>query len=164
MDSQSTAPTPEETTASVRADVNALKKVIPMSEKESSKQRIGSFFNELEQETASLTDEEFTGLERMIMERRGRIAAYVVVAQIDTAQPCNLRLSCSEISFDVHVCMTRNTQGRLNSEPGQLESSSAGTGQLESPSAGTGFEHPDSSVYRTGRRNELLLTTACSLA
>ena len=56
-----------------------------MSEKERSKQRVESFINELEQGTASLTDEEFTRLERMIMERRGRAAAHVVVAPIDTA-------------------------------------------------------------------------------
>ena len=114
-----------------------------MSEKERSKQRIESFFNELKQGTASLTDEEFTRLERMIMERRGRAAAqHVVVAPIDTFQPCNLRSSCSEISFNVLVYMERNIQSRMDPDPGQLESSSAGTGQLKSPSAGTGFETP----------------------
>ena len=85
---------------------------------------------------------EFARLERMIMERRGRAAAHVVVAPIDTAQPCNPRSSCSEISFDVHIFMERNTQGRMNPEPGQLEPSLAGTGQFESPSTGTGFETP----------------------
>ena len=135
-------PTPEETTASMWGDVNALKKVTSMSEKERSKQRFESFLNELKQGTASLMDEEFARLEHMIMERRGRAALYVIVAPIDTAQPCNPRTSCSEISFDVHVCMEGNTQGRMDSEPGQLESSSAGTGQLESPSTGTGFETP----------------------
>ena len=97
---------------------------------------------ELEQGTASLTGEEFTMLGRMIMETRGRAAAHVVVAPIDTAQPCNPQSSCSEIPFDVHVYMEANTQDRMDPEPGQLESSSAGTGQLESPSAGTGFETP----------------------
>ena len=122
--------------------MNALKKVISMSEKERSKQRVGSFFNGLEQGTESLTDEAFTRLERKIMEKRGRAAAYVAVGPIDTAQPCNSRSSCSEISFDVHVYMEGNTQGWVEPEPGQLKPSSAGTGQLESPSTRTGFEKP----------------------
>ena len=62
------------------------------------------------------------------MKKRGLAAAYVVVAPINTAQPCNLRSSLSEIWFDVHVCMQGNTHGRMDPEPGQLESSSAGTG------------------------------------
>ena len=123
-------PTPEETTASMWADVNALKKVISMSEKERSKQRVKSFFNEIEQGTASLTDEEFARLERTIVERRGRAAVHVVIAPIKTNQPCNPR-SSSDISFDVHVYMEGNNERRMNSERGQLESSSAGTGQLE---------------------------------
>ena len=78
-------PTPEETTARMWADLNAWRKGISMSEKERSKQRVESFLNEHEQGTASLTDEEFTRLERMIMERRGRAAAHMVVAPIGTA-------------------------------------------------------------------------------
>ena len=73
-----------------------------MSGKVRSKQRVESFLNELEQGIASLTDEEFARVERLIVERRGRAAAHVVVAPIDTAQSCNPR-SCSEISFDVAV-------------------------------------------------------------
>ena len=79
----------EEAAASMWADVNALKKEILISEKERSKKMVESFFNELEQGTASLTDEEFARLERMIIERRGRAAARVVVAITDTAQSCN---------------------------------------------------------------------------
>ena len=75
-------PTPEETTANMWTDMNVSKKEISMSEKERSKQRVESFFNELEQGTASLTDEEFARLERIIMERRGRAAAHVVVAPV----------------------------------------------------------------------------------
>ena len=56
-----------------------------MSERQRSKQRVEGFVNELEQGTASLTDEEFARLERMIKERRGRAAAHVVVALIGTA-------------------------------------------------------------------------------
>ena len=104
-------PTSEETTASIWVDVNGFKKVISMPEKERSKQRVESFFNEFEQGTASLTDEEFTRLERIMMGRRGRTAAHVLVAPIDAAQLCNPR-SSSERSFDVHVYMEGNTHGR----------------------------------------------------
>ena len=71
-----------------------------MSGKDRSKERVESFINELEQGTASLTDEEFARPEHMIRERKGRPAAHMVVAPIDTAQPCNPR-SKSEISLDV---------------------------------------------------------------
>ena len=40
-------PPPEETTASMWADENTLKKEISLSEKERSKQRVESFFNDL---------------------------------------------------------------------------------------------------------------------
>ena len=90
------------------------------------------FINELEQGTASLTDEEFARLKRMIVERRGRDAAQVAIAPIDTAELCSPRSRCSEISFDARVYMERNDEGRINPERGQLESPSAGTG-LETP-------------------------------
>ena len=67
-------PNPEETTASMWADVNALKKVISMPEKERSKLRVKSFFNEIYEGTASLTDKEYAKLERIIIERKGRAA------------------------------------------------------------------------------------------
>ena len=60
-------PTPEKTTASMWADVNSLRKEISISEKVRSKQRVESFLNDLEQGTASVTDEEFARLKRMIM-------------------------------------------------------------------------------------------------
>ena len=82
-------PTPEQNTASMSADLNALKEKISMPGKDRSRQRVESFINELEQGTASLTDEEFARLERVIRERRGRAAAYVVVTPTDTAQPPN---------------------------------------------------------------------------
>ena len=113
-----------------------------MSKKDKSKQKVESFLDELAQGTASLTDKEFARLERMIVERRGRAAAHVVVASIGTAQPSNPRSRSSEVSCDVHVCTEENTNGRMDSESGELEPSLAGTGQLESPSAGTGFEAP----------------------
>ena len=99
-----------------------------MSGKDRSRQRIESFVDELKQGAASLTDEEFLRLERVIRERRGRAAAHVVVAPIDTAQPCNPRSRSSKIWFDVRVCIEENNEGRMNPERGQLESPSTGTG------------------------------------
>ena len=79
------------TAANMWAKVNALKEAISMSEKDRLRQRVESFINELEQGTASLTDEEFARLKRGIRERRGRAAAHVVVAPTNTAQPCDPR-------------------------------------------------------------------------
>ena len=78
-------PTPEQTIASIWADLNALKDTILMSGKERSKKRVSHFINELDQGTASLTDREFVMLECMIAETRGRDAAHVTVAPVNTA-------------------------------------------------------------------------------
>ena len=121
-------PALEQTTANMWAEVNTLKKVISISGKDRSRQRVESFIDELAQGTASLTDEEFARLERMIVERRGRAAAHVVVAPIDTTQPCNPQLRSSKISFDARVCIEGNNEGRMDPERNQLESTSAGTG------------------------------------
>ena len=114
------------------AAVNVLKKKISISEKERSKQRAESFFNEFKQGTASFTDEELARLERIFMERRGHAATRAAVAAIGTTQPSNPRSRCSEISFDVHVCMEGIAKGRMDPEPGKLELSSAGMG-FEAP-------------------------------
>ena len=81
-----------------------------MSEKDRSRQRVKSFINKLNQGIASLTDEEFAMLKRMIVERRGRDEAHVAVATIDTAEPSSYRLRSSEISFDVRVRMEETTR------------------------------------------------------
>ena len=99
MDSRFTAHNPphrKKLFATMWADVNALRKEISMSEKERSKQRAESLLNELEQETASLTDEDFARLERMIMERRDRAAEHVIAVPSGTAQSSNPRSRCSE--------------------------------------------------------------------
>ena len=62
-----------------------------MSGEERSRRRVESFINELEQGKASPTDEEFTRLKHIIMKRRGRAAAHVVVAPSDSAQPYSRR-------------------------------------------------------------------------
>ena len=102
-----------------------------MSGKETSRQRVKSFINELDQGTASLTDVEFAVLKR-IVKRRSRDAAHVTVAPVDTAQTCSPRSRSSEISFDVRVCIERTDEGRMDPEPGEIEQSSAGTG-FETP-------------------------------
>ena len=107
-----------------------------MSGKDRSRQRVDFCINEIEQGTASLTDDEFARLERMIVERRDRAAAHLVVAPIDTAQPCNSRSRSSKISFDARVFIEGNNEDRMDPE----------RSQLESLSAGTGLKHPDSSV------------------
>ena len=125
------SPTPEQTTANMWAELNALKNAISMSRKDRSRQRVESFITELEKGTASFTDEEFPRL-KQIVERKGRDAAHVVVTPIDTAQPCSPRSRSSERLFDTCVCMERNDEGRMDPV----------RGQLESPSTGTGFETP----------------------
>ena len=102
----------------------------------------------------------------MIRERRGRAAAHVVVAPIDTAQPCNPR-SISEISFDVHVCVDKNTEREMDPEPGELKTSSAGTNHHRLVRISSNhhrliqvLKHPDSNVSRSGRWDEPLLTAA----
>ena len=88
---------PEETTPSLWADVNALKKEISLSEKERSKQRLKTILNEIE----GCAKEELARFERIIMERRGRAAVPAIVAPIGTAlaQPSSPRSRCSGISF-----------------------------------------------------------------
>ena len=124
-----------------------------MSEKERSKQRVESFLNELEQGTASLTNEELARLERMIMERRGRAAAHVVVASVGTAQPSKPRSRCSEISFDVHGCMEGNTEGRMDPV----------SRQLKPPSVGTGFEAPGQQGLSNWEMEQTSTANGCSL-
>ena len=50
-------PTPEDTTVSMCADVNKLKREISLSEKERSEQRVERFLNDLQHRAASFTDE-----------------------------------------------------------------------------------------------------------
>ena len=65
---------------------------------------------------------------------RGEVAKRhsVTVTPVSTAQHCIPRSLNSEIPSDVHVSMEEKDEGRMNPEPTELESPSAGTG-LESP-------------------------------
>ena len=123
--------TPEHITASLWSDLNALKDAILISGEDGFSQRAKSFLKEIGQGTVSFTDAEFAILKRFV-ERRGRDAAHVADALVDTALYCSTRSRSPEISSDVHVCMEKNEEGRLDPE----------SDQFESPSTGTGFETP----------------------
>ena len=79
------------------------------------------------QSTANLTDAELVLLNRFV-ERRDRDAAHVTVTPVVTAQHCDPRSPSSEIPSDVCVRMGKKDEGRMNPEPTELESPSAGTG------------------------------------
>ena len=79
-------PTPEQTTANVWAELNALTYTVSISGKYRSRQIVDSFIAELEQGTAGFTNEEFARLKR-IVKRKDHDAAHVVATPIDTAQP-----------------------------------------------------------------------------
>ena len=81
---------------------------------------------------------------KRIVEGRGRDAAHMTVAPVDTAQTCSPRSRSPETSFDERVYMEKNDEGRMDPE----------RDQLESPSAGTGFETPGQQCHlnwKTGR-------------
>ena len=136
-------PTPEHFTASLWSDLNKLKDAISLSGNDGSSQRAKSFIKEIEQGTVSFTDEEFARIKRFV-ERRGRDAAHVTVASIDTALPRSPRSRSSEISSDLCVSLERDKEGRMDPE----------RDQLQSPSVCRGFEtagqqcHPN---WETGR-------------
>ena len=64
-------PTPEQVTASMWSDLNALKDVISLSGKDGSRQKVKSFINELGQGTVRFTDKEFARIKRFV-EKQGR--------------------------------------------------------------------------------------------
>ena len=100
-----------------------------MTEEDGFSQRAKSFIREIGQGTVSFTDEELASIKRFV-KRRGRDAAHVTVAPVDTAQYCSPRSPSPETSFGARVCTEKNEKGRTDPE----------RDQLESPSAGTGFE------------------------
>ena len=122
---------PEEFTASLWEEVNALKEAISMSGRARPRQKTKKYLDGLEQGIMSLTDEELVMLKR-IVEKRYRDAAHVTVAPADTAQYRSPRSRTPEIPSDVCVGMEKKKEGRMNPEPTELESPSTGTG-LETP-------------------------------
>ena len=135
-------PTPEQITASLWSDLKELKDAVSMSGKDGSRQK--SFIHEIGQGTVSFTDQEFTMLKRFV-ERRGRDAAHVTIAPVNTAQYCSPRSPSPETQFDARVYLEENEEGKMDPE----------RDQLESPSASTSFEtsgqqcHPNWETRRT---------------
>ena len=72
-------------------------------------QRAKSFIHKIGQGTVSFTDAEFAMLKRFV-ERRGRDAAHVTVAPVDTAQYCYTRSPSPEISLGVVVVVDSHIQ------------------------------------------------------
>ena len=67
----------------------------------------------------------------------------MTVTPVDIVQYCNPRPQTSEMS-DVHVCIKKNNEGRMDPE----------RDELEPPSAGTGFKTPGQQchpIWETGR-------------
>ena len=83
---------PEDFTASLWEEVNALKEEISMSARDRSRQRAERFIQELKQWTVSmnLTDAQLAMLKRFT-EERDRDTAHVTAAPADTAQYCSPR-------------------------------------------------------------------------
>ena len=131
---------PEEFTASLWEEVNALKEAISMSGRARpwQWQKTKEFLDGLEQGTTSLTDEELVMLKR-IVERQSRDAACATAASIDTAQYCDPRPPSPEISSGTRICMEENEEDMMDPEQDQLES----------PSASTGFETPGQQYHPT---------------
>ena len=133
---------PQEFTASLWSELNALRDAISMPEGDRFSPRAKSFIKEIGQGTvnstdaigqsiANMTDEKFAILKRLV-EKRDREAAQVTVTQVSAAQHCIPRSLNPEISSDVYVNMEEKDEGRMNPELTELEPPSAGTG-VETP-------------------------------
>ena len=84
-----------------------------MCGKDGSRQK--SFINEIGQGTESFTDQKFAMLKRYV-ERRGRDAAHVTVAPIDTAQYCSPRSPSPETSFSARAYREESEEGKMDPE------------------------------------------------
>ena len=145
-------PTPEEFTTSLWSDLKELKDAVSMPTRDGFSQRAKSFIKKIGQGTVNLKDAigqstvnlanaELAMLKRFV-ERRGRDAAHVTCASVDTAQHCDPRSPSSEPSFDACVCadMEKKDEGTMDPE----------RDQLEPPSVSTGLETPGQQCPRNG--------------
>ena len=127
---RSLPPIPEEFTASLWPEVNALKAAI------STPAIDGSSWQELKRnlirriERDKVSDEGFVIIKRVV-ERRGREAAQATVTPVSTVQHCIPCLLNPEMLPDVCVSLESN-EGKMDPELTELEPPSAGTG-LETP-------------------------------
>ena len=148
---------PQEFTASLLSELNALRDIISMPEGDRFSPRAKSFIKETGQGTVNSTDgigqsianmsgEEFTILRRLV-EKRDREAAQVTATAVSTAQHCIPRSLNPEVPSDVYVNMEEKDEGRMNPE----------LTELKPPSAGTGIEAtgqqcpPNEGTWETGR-------------
>ena len=116
-------------TASLLSDLQELKDAISSSGRARPWQKAKELLDGLE---GDLPDEELTVIKRYV-ERQSRKAAQVTVTLVSTVQYCVPRLLTPEIPPDVCVNLEeKDEEGRMNPEPTELESPSAGTG-LETP-------------------------------
>ena len=115
---------PEEITANLWSEVNALKYAISMP-----RQKVRNLISAIEQ--GKVSDDEFAKRKRLV-EKRDRDAAHATVAPVDTALYRSPRALTPKIPPDVCVHMEKKEAGMLDPEQDQLESSSARTG-LEKP-------------------------------
>ena len=127
---------PEQFTQNLWSELNALRDAISMPEGDRFSQRANFFIKEIEQgtvnstdaigqSTVSMTDEEFAILKRLV-EKRDREATQVTVTLVSTVQHYIPRSLTPEISTGTRICM-ENNEGKLDPEPTELESPSAGT-------------------------------------
>ena len=121
---RSPPPTPEEFTASLWSEVNALKDAISMPARTRPCQKTMEFVDRLK---GHLPDEELAAIKRYV-ERRSREAAQVTVTPVSTAQHCIPRPINPDISSDVQVNIKEKDEGWKNPERDELEPPSAGTG------------------------------------
>ena len=119
---------PQEFTASLWSDLQELENAISISGRARPWQKTRGFLDGLEWD---LPDEEFAGTKRYV-ERRSREAAQVSVSPVSTSRHCILRSLNPEIPSDMHVSMDEKDEGRMNPEPTELETPSAGMG-IETP-------------------------------
>ena len=120
---------PQKITVSLWSDLQELKDAISISGRARPWQKAKELLDGLE---GDLPDEELAAIKRYV-ERRSRKAAQVTVALVSTVQHCIPRSLIPEIPPDVCVSLEeKDEEGRMNPEPTELESPSAGTG-LETP-------------------------------
>ena len=127
---RSLPPIPEEFTASLWSEVNALKAAIstPVIDGSSWQELKRSLIRRIERDKVS--DKGFAIIKRVV-ERRGRVAAQATVTPVSTVQHCIPRLLNPEMLPDVCVGL-ESKEGKMDPELTELEPPSAGTG-LETP-------------------------------
>ena len=130
---------PEEITANLWSQVNALKDAILMP-----RQKVRNLNSAIKK--GKVSDEEFVMLKRLV-EKRDRDAAHATVAPVNIAQYRSPRSLTPEIPSDVCVHMEKNEAGMMDPEQDQLESPWAGT-SLETPGQQC---PPNGEIWKTER-------------